>query len=275
MSNQLLRLVLIVSMVASPALAQEQESKITIKPVAISVTDPRIEDFDFDVPPLGGASGTTVAVLLTVGEGQAIVALDEEGSDITAFTDGQGLDLLAAQAVQEDEDFAFSSMQSPIGAFPQTSNDALHMLVELQAPGVPTNGANSVRIEGQLLVLVAGGTVSQTIENVALTPSKLNVPGHDVEITSVGEAQWGDAAMAVTLKLTGESAKRLAAVHFFDAAGQELSDGQELSSMTMFDTTELEYGLTSLVQAATIRLDFYEQLEAVAVPVDLQVTLGL
>ena len=261
--------------VTQPAPAQDQ---VEAQAIALQVVAPSLNEAEADMAPMNVAPGTTVTVLLRPPGEEKLVAIDDDASDVTAFTDSEGANLLEEPQRTAQDGNGFGGMSArhsgPIGAFPDISDDGTLAAVELTAPSAPTQGAATVNIEGTLVARVASGSKKHTLDSTALEAGQLDVPGHQLQITEVGPSQWGNSKVSVSIKTSSDTAEQLAGVRFLDDNGEPIKS-RRLSRMTMMNTATLEYGLQQEVDAATIEFTFHDQMREVEVPIEMQVSLGL
>ena len=248
---------------------------MTVKAVALAVTG-EVDSDAFEFSPLQGQPGTRVSLLVDAsGMGATIVGLDDEASKVATFTDAQGNDLLEAK--QDDNGGMFTMSfggSSPIGAFPKVSEDGKMIVLDIEGPATPAAGSGAVTLKASLALDVAEGTVTRKSDSIPLAAGQVVDKEGGITIDSVGESEWGDAAMSVTMKMPAETLEQIATITFYNAAGKDITDGQR-STMTMMGRAEVMWELTEKVDAATIELTLHDKMRKLDVPVDLTVTLGL
>ncbi len=245
--------------VVAPALMQQRENGL------ITTMDP----------------GTTLLVFLRSPEGKTLVNVDADASKLSQFTDTAGNDLLKAKPAAQDQqqtDNAFANMRSfqkdGIGSFPRISDDRRIAMVELVAPRTPAQDATSITIKGKLVVNIAGNTKTQTLKQVALKPGKLDLPDHKIEISEAGLTEGDEQKLTLEFKTDKATANQIASVRFLDDTGQPIKS-QRLNTFSFMDTVQISYQIEKPIDTATLEFTFYDQLERVEVPVDMQVSLGL
>ncbi|MCC6682200.1 MAG: hypothetical protein IT445_14965 [Phycisphaeraceae bacterium] len=248
-------------------------AEVMVTPIALTVGSPTLQDMDFDFRPNGVNPGTSVHVIIT-GLEQRIVDLDTDNSTVSMAVDSTGKDLLAQPKPKSDGGFSMSMSSDPIGPFPHIKADGSAIAVELITPQAPAAGATSINCEASLAVLTAAGTKTLSAQNVPLQPGQVALGDQSFEITAMGPSDWEEGKFKLTLKMTKDLHQQVAGWTITDDAGAKLTDGP-YSTMTMFDTVELEFTLSANPQAASFALDLYDDMQKVTVPVKFQVGLGI
>lgn len=257
---------------AMPAFA---EDGVTVKAVAVAVTG-EVDVEAFEYSPLQGQPGTRVSLLINASETAAtIVGLDDDASEVAAFTDAQGNDLLAEDK-QDSGMFSisFGGGGSAIGAFPKVSDNGKLIVLDVEGPATPAPGSGAVNLKANMVLRVAEGTVTRSSGSIPLAAGAIVDKEGGITIDSVGDAEWGEAAMSVTMKMPAATLNQIAKLTFRNAAGDDITDGRR-STMTMMDRAEVMWELTEKVDTATIEVTLHDKLRKLDVPVDLSVTLGL
>lgn len=265
---------LMVMCVATGVVTAQEQPPVSAEIVVLRVMVVGFPADSFDLAPFNASPGTAVAVLLRSAD-KLIVAVLGDKSRIDAFSDDTGADLLEPPPATGAASNQFSMTTSVIGPFPTISNDGKSAVVELTAPSSPADGATSLQLKGTIVMQLAVGTSKITVPHAELVSGAMDVPGYTVAIEQVGEVNWGNGPQrSVTFKVTGDKAEQLAAVRFLNADGSEIQS-QRTMRMRMFGHVQVTYVLDKMVDAATIELSFWDGLESVEVPLDMQITLGI
>ena len=213
--------------------------------------------------------GTRVALLFK-SEGKSIVKLDEKGSKLSVFGDGEGTDFMKAKSRFSSKPYRFERSDA--------SSDGKALLTTVETEGVPKRGAASIVMEGEASILMASKSELKKSKKVALKKgSKFVVGEHRFEILSVKKPDWGDDALQIELqsKVSHEDFK---SIKFYDGEGKENESNQNGSSaMGMFGkkTYTVTFSLKRKVKNLTMGLDTWTDLEVVKVPFSLKVGAGL
>ncbi len=248
-------------------------AEVQVTPIALTVGSPALEDMDFDFRPNGVNPGTAIHIIIT-GLEQRIVDLDTDNSTVSKAVDSTGKDLLAQPKPKSDDGFSMSMSSDPIGPFPHIKADGSAIAVELITPQAPAAGATAINCEASLSVLTAAGTKTIAAQNVPLQPGKVTIDDQSFEITDIGPSDWDEGKTKLTLKMTPDLHQQIAGWSITDADGNKLTDGP-YSTMTMFDTVELELTLSAKPEMANFALDLYDGMQKVTVPVKFEVGLGI
>jgi len=223
--------------------------------------------------PFNWSEGTTVVVLVTLPKG-GIIAFDPKASKVETFTDDKGTNLLEAKSSK----FHFGG--GPFGSWPKISEDARAAVIEVQSNGLPAKGATKLTVKGTLVFKTAKQKKTYTAKDIALkVGTKIEAGSIPFEITKVGKPKWGGnkAKLAVTLKAT-QDLSQIAAIRFLDAEGNEIkAQPAGTTKMSSFGRTTIQqnYRLEEEVKTATVAIDYWEDLEIVNLPFEVQATLGL
>lgn len=279
---------------------------VRVEPIMLRVVDAAAMELSDAMVPFNAKPGTTVTLLLRSPEGERFVSIDEAASEIERFHDDGGTNLLepaearaaaggeaqvAAQEQAEGErdgendggaEASIASpwmlpagSNSPIGSFPQISDDGRLATVEVVGARTPTPGSAAVVITGRLALQLAAGTRTYMHEPVALEAGeRVEVADEAFEITQVRPTRWGDYRLDVTLRMSSDTYSRLAGLRFVDEAGETIKSGR-FSHMQMGEVATIQYGLERDVEAAAIEFVFHDELRRTEAALDLEVSLGL
>jgi hypothetical protein len=241
---------------AVPPAAWTQDLKAEWAVVSLAVDRPLPEK----VQPAGARSGTAVVLQLHL-PGRHPVGVDFEGSKLAAAGDDKGTDLARSPKGAPGQVF------SP-RARPAKEPDRVQFLVKL--PECPALGAVKVRLKGTAVVLCGTKEKTGEVKDAKLVP-KATVKAGPVELT-VAERQPTNATL-----LAVKSTLPLKALEFVDAKGQVL---QSAARIERDDSAKPPVyagtcALRDKLDQATVRLTWFEEVERLQVPFDLEVGLGL
>ncbi len=245
-------------------------AEVVVRPIAMTIGSPAIDQMDFSFQPNGVSAGTSVHLLIT-GLEHPVVKIDGDNSTLDKVTDSTGKDLLQERPARDDG-FMYSS--GPIGPFPKISEDGKQLIVELSMPQTPAPGSTSIKLEGKLVVVVAAGKKVVSAEGVATQPGQVTLGEHTIEITGFGPSDWEEGKAKLELKMNATLLDAIASWKITAPDGTELSDGP-YSTMTMMDTAQLELTLETSADAINIELELYDGLQQIEVPVAAEVGLGI
>jgi hypothetical protein len=213
----------------------------------------------------GYKSGTKVTVAVHL-PGRLLAGLEPDKCKLLAFTDDRNTDLMAAAAPDKFRTYGLASRGLHV------SNDCAHGAVVFHAPGLPAAGATKIRIKVDLVVRV--GKDEKTIEekNVAL-PLGVNLP--------FGTLKMSEAGLSHYLNYSGD--RPLKSLVLLDAAGKEIpfaypskiSGGLQ---QTAKDKANYHYSgrfyLKSRINRCTVRVTYFETVETIRVPLDIEASVG-
>ncbi len=256
----------LLSLLAPQGLAAEPVDAKPIRVVGLTVgaTDLNKEDYEF--PPV--TSGIEVHLLVTHTGAGAIIGVSEDESKIVRFTDDKGTDFL------KPADSRFGP-RSPIGPFPKPSKDGKKTLITLRSDHAPATGASRIKVMGGLVVEVAQGVKTLSADKVALKPGKIAVTGLSLELTKAqAEKSWQDkpvTRMEFRIKGDGGAYKALRLV---DAQGKEIETSGH-GSMWGQGVRDLQIDGPADLKEINVRLDLYDGLKKVELPLALDQSLGM
>ena len=256
------------SLASLPAAAQDVG--ITVKPVGVAVVSEAFPADRFQFGALNGLTGTRVALMLTAGE-HPIVGVEPIDSDVEAFVDSTGRDLMQEPETPGDGFGAMAGIQG----LPGMSDDHRLALVEVAAPRSPAAGADSVTLTGEISVQTAAGSKSVETGMIDLKPGPVKAGDHTFTLESIEPQQMFDeATVEVAFKLTGNLAKNFASLRLLDEAGDAIETGGQ-TTMQWGDTLNVSYTLRrDSLDRANLELTVWQDLRTVRVPLDLTVRAG-
>ncbi len=216
-----------------------------------------------DRRPFRDRSTTQIRAVLHL-PGKSMVGIDVGESTITSIADDQGTDLLAADRN---------------GATPLIAKDAQISMggrlcgVAFSTAKTPAAGATRVRVKGTLVVLVGKGEKRFERDNVALRLG-LELPAGTLKFTGTG-------SFSGTLTYTGKQPVK--DLTLFNEAGKEITLPQtaHLKGVPLGGKGKSEqhfrghFPLPSGLSRANVRVTYFEAVEKVTVPIDLEIGVGL
>jgi len=211
--------------------------------------------------------GTVLALEVEYPAG-GLIAFDSDKSTLEKLADEKGTSLLVEQQFG----------RSGFSMWPRFSADQKVALIEASGGGVPARGTREIRARGTLVFRRAEKQAMAKCENVALGKgTRFEVGPFKLEVHSAGKPDWGDAPLAVTFR-TKQDLDALKTVKFFDAQGKPIEAEPSGSGRFGFGgdvTYERTFSLSRKVEAATLEIVYWEDLETVEIPFDLKVGVGM
>ena len=214
-------------------------------------------------------AGTIVHLMADFGDQIALEEIEDD-STIEAFTDDVGTVLLEPG---EAERFGFIGMRNV-----EIAEDGHSARFYFTTNERPADGAKAVVLKASVVFVLGRDLTTAKLDAVALKPAeKLTAGEHVMEIKSVGKPSWGDAQLEVEFT-SQQSFAGVKAIRFFDADGKEI-ESEVNGNSRMQANDYVVYGRTlwlmKAVDVATVEIDYYAETEAVTVPVDVTVGVGL
>jgi hypothetical protein len=256
-----------------PALALPAASAVDLKPAApkvtaysFSVTKPAPDDDVFSRLD----AGTFVGVLVEV-PGKFVIGLDPRKCTLDAFTDDKGTNL----RVPVDRN---------LSTFTRVTDDAFgspdngkYVKAVFRAPRCPAAGATKVRVKGKVAVLVGRAERQVEKKNVSLKA------GAEFEfgLFKLQDPVAGMPAIPPSVDYRGTKAVKLAV--FLDPAGAEVAMRRS-STGGLRNAGRLKAEYSAIFHPArfgktpdrcTLRVTYFDEVEPVTVPIDLEVGPGL
>ncbi len=248
-------------MAAEPAL-----STVGLRIVAVGIGENKQE-----LRPFNWFAGTTVALRYQSRDG-GLLGIDADASELKAFADDQGTDLLKEVPGQHTWN------RNGFGNTSDVSEDGTQLLFELSAPQIPVKGARLINVRGHIAVIQAKTFATETIHAVSLkVGEKIKSTAVTYEITQIGKPQWGDAALAVTLKTT-DDVDLIKGLTFTDEKGTVLEVDRGMSSRMGWQgniTTEVTYNFKEQRDACALQIESWTDRQIKTVPFDVDVAVGL
>ena len=252
------------------ALATSAVAELTFKPSGIRVIrETHGEGYQGLTPFNTQKKGTTLAFLLEADKG-AIIKVDTRDSNLEAFTDDKGTDLLINKKGFNKDGF------SP---FERISKDGKAALVEIESGGVPAAGAAKVHAKGSLKVQTASTKKAFKSDAIDLkVGTEFTVGEISYKVKQSGRPDFGDAALGIELETTNKAVQRVATVKFLDSAGKEIETNQAGSSRMGFGnkyTFGRNYNLkTAPTGKVVMVVEIWTDFEELDLPFDLKIGIG-
>jgi hypothetical protein len=212
--------------------------------------------------------GVTVKVFVPQPE-RFIIGVDEKASKLTAFQDDKKTDLSKAKDPK-----AFK--QDFLSPFNEVTKDGRGIKLDLRAPQPPAPGAKSIQIKANVALRVGSDEKKQEVKDVNLAESKVSLAGMNVTVKRAKDQAWGDYKMSVTIN-ANRPQDGIRKLTFVGADGKEIKSGIISRSSFSFGTGgnwDVTYGLERVVEKATIRVEYFDKVEVVNVPMDMELGVG-
>ena len=274
-------------------------AKLSVHSISVSKEMPRDEEeqsgFGHQVMFGGDFRERTCVTLLVQMPDHLIVALDDEASKLTRFSDDKNTDLLqkkeAAPRTGGIEGNLMGSttnmttMVRDMGPTPiQARMMGMHgtaqkkVLIDCSAPNRPASGTQTIALEGQIVLQCGQGTKTTEHKNIPLDGSgKFETGGITVAVKKENRPPFGGFGSEMKMQIAFTSNKPLdniVSYEFLDAQGNEI-EWQQSGWMGMGQTQTRYFNLAEEVDSLTIQLEEYEKIETITLPVSLKVGLGL
>jgi len=246
----------------------------TAQPIGFSVGAAALEDMPMELKPNGLQAGTRVHVLVS-GVDQPIVLVDDDASEITAFTDSTGKNLLdKPEKKQSGFTFSFGGSDAGVGPFPQIAEDGKQATVELIAPVPPAPDAESISVEATLVLKTAASTRTLTTDPLAIGSGKASLDGDAIRVQSLEPSQFQPGTHELTLVMPAATLEKIKAIKALATDGTVLAEDRT-STMTMNNTSHVGLMLSQKVGKVVLEIEAYEQMAITQVPVNVTLGLGL
>ena len=212
--------------------------------------------------------GVTVKVFVPQ-PGRFIIGVDEKASKLSAFVDDRKTDLSKAKDPK-----AFK--QDFLSPFSEVTTDGQGIKLDLRAPRPPSAGARGIQIKADVALRVGSDEKKQEVKDVSLAESKISLAGMNVTVKRSKDQAWGDYKMSVTIN-ANRPQDCIRKLSFVGADGKEIKSGIISRSSFSFGTGgnwDVTYGLERVVDKATIRVEYFDKVEVVSVPLDMDLGVG-
>ncbi|MCY3018907.1 MAG: hypothetical protein NTW87_07760 [Planctomycetota bacterium] len=224
------------------------------------------------------SSGTTVALLVSR-PGGGLVQFDANGSSLAKFADDKGTDLLAKPASDPAAADGGKRKLVPAGfsLFPRVSQDGKFCAVELRGPALPARGASRLRLEGVIAMLCASRKAEFVQKDVALrNSSRITAANVELSICEAGKPETGVEPLGLTLRSYKEL-HEVAEIRFYKPDGTEIKSrrtGTSTLGVLGALTVDWSFSLAEKVDAATVKVFLWADLQKKQVPFALDIDVG-
>ena len=214
------------------------------------------------------SEGTRLQITIAL-PGRVFIGADREACVFKDFSDDKGTKLFEPLGHDPQTD-------DWLGAFgPKFSDDGKTCGLQVEAPGLPAKDATKLKFSGDLVLRCGSTPKTAEQKNVALkVGSKI----------MVGPVPMTVKAVSVTGNQTKidlqsrASLERVIKIAFFDATGKAIGSQREgYSSDSIFGNYEIteSYALSRKVTAATVKISYFDKVEKITVPINLETGLGI
>jgi hypothetical protein len=285
-----------VGFLVSPVSAGAEEDG---KPAALPKAELMSVRIDKPIPGTSGMgragtySGTSLAFWVTYAQGR-IIGFDPKASRVESFTDDKGIDL----SEPYNRPFSWSRF-GPFRDAGYTTQDG--RLVEVGGDSVPARGAAKISFKATLVVLCASQEKTVEQKGISLkTGGKMNLGPLTVTVQEAPVESWGgQAKMAVSLTANqprpaapppasgriptapapalDDPFASIKEVAFFGPDGEEIrrtSSGSSIKHESGETTATRTYALAEKADVLTVRVTYFEKVEAVKVPLSVETGVG-
>ena len=255
-------LLLLACLFCVPVLAQEAKIDVLSVSVGKKLTQAQKDVFLFT------SEGTRLQMGISL-PGRTFIGEARDQCKFGKFTDDKGTDLFAPLGhTPEADDW--------LGTFgPKFTDDGKLCGLQIEAPGLPAKGATKLQFSGTLVLRC--GLMPKTVEqkSVALKKgSKITVGPVPFEIIN---AKFEGNETKLDLK-ANKTLERIIKIAFFDAAGKEIKsrrEGYESGSIFGAYSITQYFVLSGKPTAFNVKISYFDKVENVSVPVNVEAGLGL
>ncbi len=238
--------------------AGEQDQRATVEAAGLRIVQPPYND-EQQMRAFNQHPGTHLAVLVKVPRG-GLIDVDDGASELAAFTDDRGTDLLAG-----DRRFG----RTGVGRRARISSDGRAALVTISGPNQPAPEATGIRAEGVLELQRAEGTETATAHRVALErDTTFTLDGRRFTVARV-QRLFGERMVRFR---TNMPIDKIATLRFLDAEGNDITGSGRMRGSAMIGRS---IAADADVDELTVRIELYRGMETVSVPVELEMSIGL
>jgi hypothetical protein len=209
-------------------------------------------------------AGTTLEVVVFQ-PGRFILGIDAKASKLEQFTDDKKTDLHKSKGLFGQANWINEFMSRP-------STDGESCTVQIAGPNAPAKGAEKILLKGSVALKCGAGAKSTDKKDITL---KMN------EEATVGSFKVKvNSAAAFGSQLTISSGEpNIKSVEFLDDNGKAIMTGQpnRISLPTPGGKMEhmVGYFLTGKRDKVTVKINYFDKVENVTVPLDVRVGLDL
>ena len=251
---------LVVIMAVGPVCA---EPKVEVTGLSIAKPDPTSK---FNRSKAGNISAGTKIYFEIADKTKNFLKIDEKSSKLTAFVDDKGTDLTKTKE---------KSWSSPswLGSFPKITDDKHAARFEIKSSVCPAKGATKVTIDATMVLLGGADLKTETQADVELKlDAKITIGPAPFEIKKI-EKGWGDWQRAVTL-FTPKPTDGIKSIKFYGPDGKEI-ESKQTSWSSSNKNINLTYSLKKKIDKVTVKIEFYQKVEKIIVPIKISLGVGL
>ena len=256
---------MVVTALAAPA---DEDDQAEVHVVGLQVAKPL--SGDKGKQSLTGRRTGTALTLRVTRPGKHLLGVDEKRCILETFTDDLGTDL-----VGESGRMLRTWLDGRVWASPD-GRDCLFEIVSLKTPA---RGARRLKLKTRMVLKCGrdGVTAEQTDFRLA-KDSRLKVGPAPMKVTGV---QRGEKTTIFTMSTKG-STERIAAIRFYGADGNQI-DTQLIEKAvvgfmgnTFYDWTYcLKTDKPMVIESVTARVQYFNKVERITVPVEISAGVGL
>jgi hypothetical protein len=220
-------------------------------------------------------SGTQV-FLRYADPSKRFIKLETDVSKIETFKDDKDTDM--NKDLKTSKGF---TRRAGFGSFPKISPDGKSVGFAITSPNCPAPGAKELVLAGTVTLVAAKSVKTEEQKAVSLEKgSKVTIgpaPFEIVEAKDMKPDNWSKMLFTMTFQ-TGKSVDSIKKISFLDEAGKEIKSrraGRISMGVTGKRTHKFEYQLEKKHKTATLKIEYYEGLERVSVPIDLRTGVGI
>ena len=245
-----------------PVVAQEAKIDVLSVSVGKKLTQAQKDVFLFT------SEGTRLQMSISL-PGRTFIGEARDECKFGKFTDDKGTELFAPLGhVPETDDW--------LGTFgPKFSSDGKLCGLQIEAPGLPAKDATKLQFAGTLVLRC--GLMPKSIEqkNIALKKgAKITVGPVPFEIVNA-KVEGNDTKVELKANKTLE---RIIKIAFFNAQGKEIKsdrEGYESGSIFGSYTINQYFVLSGKPTVINVKISYFDKVENVTVPVNVEAGLGL
>ena len=265
----------------SPEKSSEAETRLDVFAISVAKEMPT-QDPNNSRFMMGHTPGTVVSLMVPTKEGSLLIALDEEKSKLSKFTDEKNSDLTKKLASAPKPRFMFGNNSASPLAQKILDDEQKWVIIDCIAPNRPVAGSKTVRLEGKLVLRCGKGSVVKEHKNISLDgKGKFEAGGTTVTLklaNQQGGFQFGgmegnETKMSISLT-SNKSLDAITGYTFKNSEGKEI-DFQEGGYGYGGDTVFENYELAEKVDSLTIVTEEYELVEEIEIPFAQTVSLDL
>jgi hypothetical protein len=231
----------------------------------------------FGALPLLPAEGTRVILMLQIPD-RAVLAYDSKGCKIDSLTDDKGTDLLkGAMPAPEPAGRGGPAGTSPRVTGTQFGPEGKSGIFTFSAPGLPAAGAMKLRVKGSVAVVV--GSKEKEVEKKDVSIKD----GVDLEFGKLSLIESPFNGRNTTTAVSYKGTKPIKKLTLLDADGKEIAirrstmpptGSRDLDPTRDFPARFAPTDRTAKIDKCTVRVTYFDTVETVTLPVDLETGLG-